>query len=87
MMKTAALTVFAALALAGCGDGSQTGAANDTQAPASVDAVTTEAVSDTQAAEADAMKAADAELDGLDDSIDDRAAGNRVGNSTAVVAY
>lgn len=68
-MRTPALLLC--LALAACGGGTSNQAA--TSPATSTDAVTEEAVRDTQAAEADAMKAADTELDRLGNSIDDAA--------------
>ena len=61
---------FLCLGLAACGSQPANRSA-DAAANTRPDAVTAEAVSDTQAAEADALKAADAELDNLSDSIDD----------------
>lgn len=79
------------LALAACGSQPANQSANMTAA-ASADAVTAEAVSDTKAAEADALKAADAELDNLGDTIDDAGNGagdpaNRVSSTTKVETY
>jgi hypothetical protein len=85
-MKTAAALLC--LALAACGSQS---AADNANAAANTrpDAATAEAISDTQAAEADALKAADAELDNLSNSIDDPAPANRAGvsNTTKVEVY
>lgn len=72
-MKTLALS--AVLTLAACGSAPKNEAAS-AQDATSTDAVTAEAVRDTQAAEADAMKAADAELDNLGNSIGNPAAGD-----------
>ncbi len=86
-MKT--LVLLAGLGLAACGSADNE-AAQTPQGATSTDAVTAEAVRDTQAAEADAMKAADAELDNLGNTIDDGAAnkaGERVSNSTNVEVY
>lgn len=86
-MKTLAL--LAGLGLAACGSVTNQ-AANSSQDATSAGAVTAEAISDTQAAEADAMKAADAELDNLGNTIDDDAenkAVERVSNSTKVEVY
>lgn len=87
------IALGAALVLAGCGGGGRNEAAAGT-GPTSTDAVTAEAVRDTQAAEAEAMKAADAELDNLGNSIDDKAparnassTADRVSNTTKVEVY
>lgn len=83
-------TLVACLALAACGSSAKNEAGNSARTATSTDAVTAEAVRDTQAAEADAMKAADAELDNLGDTIDDGAqnkAGGRVSNTTKVEVY
>lgn len=71
------LLPLALLALVGCGSPSNTTASGNTAAATSVDAVTAEAISDTQAATADATAAADAELDRLSNSIDEAAPDNR----------
>lgn len=89
---------MACLDLAACG-GSGDSAANRAAAT-STDAVTAEAVRDTEAAEVDAMKAADAELDNLNGTIEqpakggdgkragDRAKGDEaISKSTKVVVY
>lgn len=85
---------LACLALAAC-DSAGNNSAAAVQTPRSVDAVTAEAVRDTRAAESDAINAADAELDNLNNSIDDAgdsadsaaAAGDRVANTTRVEVY
>lgn len=69
-MKTF-MPILAGLALAGCGGAPDDAAGGNAAATTSVDAVTAEAVADTQAANADATAAADAELDRLTNSIDD----------------
>lgn len=81
------LTFLALLSLAACGDAARNNAAESAQTT-STDAVTAEAVRDTQAAEVDAMKAADAELDNLGDTIDDagRGTGNRTGKAGGAVS-
>lgn len=81
-MKPSALLLL--LGLAACGGATNDQAANES---ATVDAVTAEAVSDTQAATA----AADAELDRLSNGVDDTAPAqnetDRVSNTTAVTVY
>lgn len=93
---TRILTLFACLGLAACGSPAKNDAANAADAMTSPDAVTAEAITDTQAAEVEAMKAADAELDNLDETIDDRtseAGGNasktadKVSRTTKVTVY
>ena len=81
------------LLLAACG-GKSGQSAEEAASSTTTDAVTAEAVTDTQAAEADALKAADAALDRLDNSIDDPApaegrakGGDRVSNTTQVTVY
>lgn len=86
--------VLASLALAAC-DSAGNNSAAAVQAPRSIDAVTAEAVRDTRAAESDAINAADAELDNLNNSIDDGGesadgavkTGDRVSNTTKVEVY
>lgn len=72
--------LLASIALAGCGTPSNNAAGNSA-GRASVDAVTAEAVSDTQAATADATAAADAELDRLSNNIDDAASRDRAADT------
>ncbi|HZF43134.1 MAG TPA: hypothetical protein VEZ48_06970 [Sphingomonadaceae bacterium] len=85
-MKT--IAPLLCLALAACGSQTAGNSANAT-AETRPAAATAEAISDTQAAEADALKAADAELDNLSNSIDDPAPANRAGvsNTTKVEVY
>lgn len=86
-MKT--LIAFLFLGLAACGSQPANQSA-DAAANMRPGAVTAEAVADTQAAEADALKAADAELDNLSDSIDDAEADDAkagVSNTTKVEVY
>lgn len=72
------------LGLAACGGNAP---ANETE-PTTVDAVTAEAVSDTQAATADAQAAASAELDRIGNEADAAPAdGNRVSSTTKVEVY
>ena len=85
------LSLALLLGLAACGGGADEKAANE--AAATVDAVTAEGVADTRAAtnDAAAAPAADAALARLDDTIDDgapaNAVGNRVSNTTALTVY
>ena len=76
------------LGLAACGGATNDQAANES---ATVDAVTAEAVSDTQAATDDATAAADAELDRLSNGVDEAVPveneADRVSNTTAVTVY
>lgn len=84
-MKTLPLALC--FVLAACGGAETNDGGNEARATTSTDAVTAEAVRDTQAAEADAMKAADAELDNLGNAIDDGAgnrAADRVSNTAKV---
>ena len=86
-MKT--LIALLCLGLAACGSQPANQSA-DAAANMRPDAVTAEAVADTQAAEADALKAADAELDNLSNSIDDADADDAkagVSNTTKVEIY
>lgn len=89
------LTLAACLGLAACGGAAKNEAAEAAETT-TTDAVTAEAVDDTKAAEADAMAAADSQLDDLGNSIDDDApgmgnnkgkAGNAVSNTTKVEVY
>lgn len=85
-MKIPALLLL--LGLTACGGATGDQAANESS---TVDAVTAEAVSDTQAATNDAIAAADAELDRLSNGVDEAApaenGGDRVSNTTAVTVY
>lgn len=87
-MKLAVAMLLVATSVAAC---SGTSRNTSSRTEAATDAVTAEAVTDTQAAEADAMKAADAELDRLNDAnlVDSGKDGKagRVSNSTQVVEY
>lgn len=84
---------LACLGLTAC-SGAKNEAAQAAEA-SRVDPVTAKAITDTQAAEADALKAADAALDNLDNTIDDKAgakapAGKKdtgVSKTTKVVVY
>lgn len=81
-MKSGFALLFC-VTLGACGSGGDDSAKANQAAAVSTDAVTAEAVTDTQAAEADALKAADAELDNLDNA----SIANGVSNGTAVVEY
>lgn len=76
-MRKLAVVAIALATLAACGGGGKEAASN---VAAGSDAATAEAVRDTDAA-TDAMEAADAELDNLDNRIDSNAAGNAVTNA------
>ena len=81
--------LLASLCLGACGGPSDDAAKGNASSTTSVDAVTAEAVRDTQAATNDATAAADAELDRLSNSIDDPAPANEAAGSgkAKVVTY
>lgn len=70
-MKT--FILLSCLCLGACGSAANDAAKGNQASSTSVDAVTAEAVADTQAAKNDATAAADAALDQLSNSIDDPA--------------
>lgn len=78
-------TLLAGLFLGACGGASDDAAKGNQASAETVDAVTAEAVADTQAATNDATAAADAELDRLANSIDDPAPANAAGSGKAKV--
>lgn len=86
-MKPAVFMLLAAMMLSGCGDASDKAARANQAAAVNTDAVTAEAITDTQAAEADALKAADAELDRLNDNSIAEPAGNRASSRAQIVRY
>lgn len=81
--------LLSSLCLGACGSASNDAADGNQASATSVDAVTAEAVEDTQAATNDASAAADAELDRLGNSIDDPAPANAAAGSgkAKVVTY
>lgn len=88
MKSLAHLALLAPLALAACGRGAPANQAETT----TVDAVTAEAVSDTQAATADAQAAASMELDRIGNEADEASGpaankADRVSSTTKVEVY